>query len=54
MFVRKFLSEAKKIIDQLDVNPIDSMIDLLVETREKKGRLFFLGVGAAQLMHHMQ
>ena len=53
MFIRKFLSEAKKIIDQLDISPIDCVVDLLVETRQKQGRLFFLGIGggAANASH---
>jgi D-sedoheptulose 7-phosphate isomerase len=47
MFTRQFLDEAKIIIDQLDINPIDYVIDLLVETRKKQGRLFFLGIGGS-------
>jgi D-sedoheptulose 7-phosphate isomerase len=47
MFVRKFLAEAKQIIDQLDVTLIDCVVNLLVETRKKQGRLFFLGIGGS-------
>lgn len=47
MFARQFLTEAKAIIDQLDEKPIDCVIKLLVEVREKRGRLFFLGIGGS-------
>src|SRR5665811_1142803 len=47
MFVRKFLTETKTILDQLDERPINSIVDLLVEIRQKQGRLFFLGIGGS-------
>jgi D-sedoheptulose 7-phosphate isomerase len=47
MFTSQFLAETKKIIDKLDLKAIDLMLDLLKELREKKGRLFFLGVGGS-------
>lgn len=33
------------IISQLDPKCVDEMIDILIEVRERKGRLFFIGVG---------
>ena len=47
MFIMNFLAETKQIIDHLDIRTIDLVVDLLVEMREKRGRLFFLGVGGS-------
>jgi D-sedoheptulose 7-phosphate isomerase len=47
MFTEKFLSETKFIINELNLNHIEQIVDLLLEIREKKGRLFFLGVGGS-------
>src|SRR5712664_521039 len=41
----QYLAEARQILDQLDLEPIERMAHLLAETREKRGRLFILGVG---------
>lgn len=41
----QYLTEARQILDQLDLEPIERMAHLLAETREKGGRLFILGVG---------
>jgi D-sedoheptulose 7-phosphate isomerase len=46
-FSRSHLDEAKRIIDQLDLEVIERMALLLAETRAKGGRLFFLGVGGS-------
>ena len=42
-----FLGEAIQVIKQLDRNEIDKMVRLFVETRERGGRLFILGVGGS-------
>lgn len=47
MFAEKFLSETKLIINELNLNHIEQIVDLLQEIRQKKGRLFFLGVGGS-------
>ena len=41
----QYLTEARQILDQFDLEPIERMAQLLAETREKAGRLFILGVG---------
>lgn len=46
-FVNQFLNEAKQIIDQLSHSQIKNMVDILLETRHRKGRLFILGVGGS-------
>jgi D-sedoheptulose 7-phosphate isomerase len=43
----QFLDEAKRVIDALDIEPIERMVALLEQTRERGGRLFILGVGGS-------
>jgi len=52
-YIDKYLMEAKKIIEKIDKNQIEKMLNLLKTIREKKGRIFFLGVGggAANASH---
>ena len=40
-----YLHESMHILNKLDTATIDRMVDLLVQLRERGGRLFFLGVG---------
>jgi D-sedoheptulose 7-phosphate isomerase len=47
MFAEKFLLETKLIINELNLNHIERIVDLLLEIRQKKGRLFFLGIGGS-------
>ena len=46
-FSRQYLSEAQQILAQIDVDAIDRIVKLLVETRAGGGRLFILGVGGS-------
>lgn len=46
-FSRQYLSEAQQILAQIDVDAIDRVVKLLVETRAGGGRLFILGVGGS-------
>ncbi len=46
-FIRGYLVEAQEIIDQLDTAAIEKMVTLIEETRERKGRMFILGVGGS-------
>ena len=46
-FITKYLDQVKKIIDQIDKEQIKKMIQLIVETRNKEGRVFLLGVGGS-------
>src|SRR4051794_11792972 len=43
----EFLSEAKRVIDGLDVEAIERMAALLERVRDRGGRLFILGVGGS-------
>ncbi len=44
-FAKQYLSEAKTILEQIDVEQIEKMTELLVNLRNQKGRLFLTGVG---------
>jgi len=44
-YTRTYLSEVRCLAAMLDQEIIDRIIALLVETRERGGRVFFLGVG---------
>ena len=44
-YTQQFLAEAVEIINRLEQSQIERMVDLLVDLRECRGRLFFLGVG---------
>ena len=45
--VNQYLEEVHRVVDGLNISEIDLMVQLLVELREKGGRLFFLGVGGS-------
>ena len=45
--VEKYLLEAKEIISSIDTSAIENMAEALVDIRNKKGRLFILGVGGS-------
>ena len=45
LFAGQYLEEAKTIIDQLDHQAIEKMTVLMVELRNRGGRLFLVGVG---------
>jgi len=44
-YVKQYFDEAVTILRQLNQSAIERTADLLVELRERSGRLFFLGVG---------
>ena len=46
-FVRRYLAEAKQIVDGLDAPAIERVATLLADTRAAGGRLFVLGVGGS-------
>lgn len=46
-FIDQFLNESTSIINQLNKSHIEKLVDLLVATRAKEGRLFILGVGGS-------
>ena len=46
-YIVEHLTEAAQVLQKLDVDSIEQMTDILVETRELGGRLFILGVGGS-------
>ena len=46
-YIVEHLAEAAKVLQKLDIDSIEQMTDILVETRELGGRLFILGVGGS-------
>ena len=44
-FADQYLDESKSILDQIDRSSIEKMTCLLVKLRERRGRLFLVGVG---------
>ena len=46
-FSQQFLTEAKQVIDGLDVDAIERIVAILAATRSSGGRLFILGVGGS-------
>ena len=45
--LRDYLSEARAILDRLDVPAIEKLLELLCALRGRRGRLFVLGVGGS-------
>jgi len=46
-FTTDFLDEAKKIIDQINVNDVEKTVAVIKKVRAEGGRLFILGVGGS-------
>jgi D-sedoheptulose 7-phosphate isomerase len=46
-FSQTFLAEAVQVIQKLDTAAIERTVELLVQVRDRGGRLFFLGVGGS-------
>src|SRR5208337_5211288 len=44
-YVSRYLEEVATIARQIDQKQVEGIIDVLIETRQGNGRLFFLGVG---------
>jgi D-sedoheptulose 7-phosphate isomerase len=46
-FTQQFLGEVREILNRLDCAAIESVVNALVQIRERSGRLFILGVGGS-------
>lgn len=46
-YTQDYLAEASRIFGRLDEEAIEKMAEMLVSLRERRGRLFFLGVGGS-------
>ena len=43
----KHLAESIEIIKKIDKSKIEKIVDLILDTKKQKGRIFFLGVGGS-------
>tara|TARA_B100001093_G_C26805543_1_gene1005320 strand:- start:1316 stop:1918 length:603 start_codon:yes stop_codon:yes gene_type:complete len=41
----QYIQDSINILEQIDPDVLEQMIQLVLDTREKKGRIFFIGVG---------
>jgi len=46
-YVSDYISEAVKILDQIDQSQIEKAIQIILEIRQNNGRLFLIGVGGS-------
>lgn len=46
-FIKQYFAECRRVLDGIDNSAIEKMVDLLVQVKEKGGRLFVLGVGGS-------
>ena len=46
-FTSNYLIETSTIINKIDVNKIENIIDIVLDIKNRKGRIFFLGVGGS-------
>jgi len=46
-FIKQYLTEAKEVIDQLDLNAMERVVAIIEGTRRHNGRMFILGVGGS-------
>jgi D-sedoheptulose 7-phosphate isomerase len=46
-YIDEYLVQAQRIIDQVDKDAVRAMLDILLQIRRSKGRLFILGVGGS-------
>ena len=46
-YIAKHFAEASQVLKKLDIDSVEQMTDILVETRDLGGRLFILGVGGS-------
>ncbi len=46
-YPQRYFSEVTKIAGQINLDTVEKMISIIVDVAEKRGRLFFLGVGGS-------
>ena len=44
-YIKQYIEDAKQILETINVEQIQVMLNLLINLKETKGRLFILGVG---------
>ena len=52
-YIWQHLEETQRVLEKIDSDSVEKMVDILVETKSKAGRIFFLGVwGSAANASH--
>ena len=46
-FISQYFEDAVNIINKIDQDQVEKMIQILLDVRDKQGRLFLLGVGGS-------
>ena len=46
-YIANHFTEAQKVLSQINTQQIELMVDILAQTHQQGGRLFFLGVGGS-------
>lgn len=44
-YINNYIEEMKQITEKIDLLEIEKIVELLIDVRKNKGRLFFIGVG---------
>ncbi len=44
-YTAQYLKEVAQIAAGIDAQQVDKMVDILADTRQNEGRIFFIGVG---------
>ena len=51
-YIANHFEEAQNVLSQIDTHQIELMVDILAQTHQQGGRLFFLGVGGVANASH--
>ena len=43
-YILQHLEETQRVLEKIDSDSVEKMVDILVETKSKAGRIFFPGV----------
>jgi len=46
-YAKRYFKEVESIAESIDLNLIEKMVKIILDVKEKKGRLFFIGVGGS-------
>jgi D-sedoheptulose 7-phosphate isomerase len=46
-FIEKYLQETISVIKNIEIKQINKVINIIIKTKKKNGRIFFLGVGGS-------
>ena len=46
-YIGQHLEETQRVLEKIDSDSVEKMVDILVKTKSKAGRIFFLGVGGS-------